>query len=448
MSQKPIYKKGSARGCVLECLMEWENTSFYAQDLLERFGDAYQLKPIDRGLAKELLFGILRHLYYLDQIINELRKDGSLKLSALCILRLGLYQIFKTNIADHAAVNETVDLAHKHERGLVNAILRNAIRQREDLLKKTETWPLDDQYSHPQFLIDRWTADHGLEAAIALCQWNNQPPPVYARIHDEAAYHERLNRVQSPSVQGTVDDSTGYSPGPDRVPSEPQGPSQPEPVAGYPDFVKLAGGPLPGEWIESGTIYIQDPSTSIACWLLAPQPGETILDACSAPGGKTALLASMVPDTTTIFATDANPARIRQMQENFARLKVTNVEVREIDWVQPNSKQLGDLPKFDAILLDVPCSNTGVMRRRVDVRWRLQPGDFARVAALQMKILKNALRQLKPGGRIIYSTCSIDPQENRRLIEASGLKIEEIRESLPWRDGFDGAFAACLRAAG
>ncbi len=440
MSQKPIYKKGSARGCVLECLMEWENTSGYAQDLLERFADAYQLKPIDRGLAKELLFGILRHLYFLDQIINELRKDGSLKLSALCILRLGLYQIFKTNIADYAAVNETVDLAHKHERGLVNAILRNAIRQREDLLKKTETWPLDDQYSHPQFLIDRWTTDHGAEAAVAMCQWNNQPPPVYARIHNQAAYQDRLNRVQSPTQQGTVDDSTGYS----LEPSEPR----PEPVAGFPDFVKLPSGPLPGEWIESGTIYIQDPSTSLACGLLAPQPGEAILDACAAPGGKTAILATMVPETTTIFATDSNPSRIRQMQENFARLKIGNVDVREIDWIRPNSQQLKDLPKFDAILLDVPCSNTGVMRRRVDVRWRLQPGDFAQVAGLQMKILKNAFRQLKPGGRIIYSTCSIDPLENRQLIAASGLKIEEIRESLPWRDGFDGAFAACLRASG
>ncbi|MDF1755412.1 MAG: 16S rRNA (cytosine(967)-C(5))-methyltransferase RsmB [Verrucomicrobiales bacterium] len=430
MSKKPSFKKGNPRGCVLECLMEWENTSTYANELLDRYADFYQLKPVDRGLAKELLFGMLRHLYFLDQIINELRQKGSLKLSAQCLLRLGLYQIFKTKIADHAAVNETVSLAAKHERGLVNAILRNAIRQRDELEEKSKNWPLDDRYSHPDFLIERWTKNYGEEAAIALCEWNNTPSPVYARIHDEEGYHQRLNRVPSESVQGTVEDGTGY---------------RPEPVEEYPEFVKLPPGAVPVEWIESGTIYIQDPSTSIACWLLAPQPDEMILDACAAPGGKTALLASMAPSGTKIIATDSNESRLKLMEENFARLQVENVEVREIDWARPTSKQLQDLPMFDAILLDLPCSNTGVMRRRIDVRWRLQPGDFQQLAALQLKILKNAVQQLKPDGRIIFSTCSIDPEENRELIEASGLKIEEVRECLPWRDGFDGAFAACLR---
>lgn len=430
MSNNVTFLKGNPRACALECLHDWENSTTYAHEIFGYQADRYELKPVDRGLAKELLFGTLRHLSFLDKIIDELRKKGSLKMSARCLLRLGVYQIFQTKIADHAAVHETVNLARKHERPLVNAILRNAIRQQENFVGKSKNWTPAERYSHPAFLIERWTAEFGEDTAAALCEWNNTPPPVYARIHDEEGYHERLNRVQSETVQGTVGDSTGYSP---------------EPVAGFPEFIKLPSGPLPTEWIESGTIYIQDPSTSLACWLLAPQPDELILDACAAPGGKTIQLASMAPAGTKIIATDSNPKRIERMEENFSRMQIEGVTTREVDWTRPSQKQLTELPRFDAILLDVPCSNTGVMRRRVDVRWRLRPSDFAELAALQLKILKNTMRVLKPDGRIVYSTCSIDPEENRKLVESCGLKIVEIRETVPWKDGVDGAFTVLLR---
>lgn len=422
MSRKRISAPGNARACVLDTLHEWESGSGYARDLLDARVMDFRLKPEDRALARELLFGILRHLSFLDAIIGQLRSRGKLKPSARALLRLGLYQIFKTQIAEHAAVNETVSLANKHERGLVNGILRNAIRQRETLLSDSAEWPLEDRVSHPRFLLDRWTAEFGAEATLALCEWNNQPPPVYARIRDEAEFHGRIGDL------GDDDKSGSY-----------------RPVEGFPEFVRMPPGQLDFELIERGTIYVQDPSTSVACWLLAPEPSDVILDACAAPGGKTSMLSAMSPEGTVIHATDSNPDRIRVLQENLERLQIEDVEVSQIDWANPGEGELEGLPRFDAILLDVPCSNTGVMRRRVDVRWRIRPGDFAQLEELQLRILKNAETCLKPGGRIIYSTCSIDPGENLRLVERSGLVVEEVRETLPWRDGVDGAFAARLR---
>ena len=413
-------KPGNPRACVFEALRDWEDTSYFAADILNRVVEDRGLESKDQGLARDLMFGTLRQLGFLDRVIDQLRSRGKLKPTVHILLRLGLYQIFLTKIADHAAVNETVALARKHEKGLVNAVLRNAIRQRDDILARSKEWPLEDRLSHPSFLIERWTRDHGETNALALCEWNNEAPPVFARIHDPEGYEEHLARM-SPEL------------------------ARPEPVEGFPEFIRLPPGPPPREWIEDGLIYIQDPSTSLACHLLDPQEDEMILDACAAPGGKTGLLSRLLDGSGKLYASDSNPHRLALLRENLDRLKVASVEIREIDWTKPGSGQLRDLPEFDAILLDVPCSNTGVMRRRVDVRWRLREEDFDQLNALQIKILKHAVSKLKPGGRIVYSTCSIDFSENRELVESCGLEVEEIRESLPWKDGVDGAFAALLR---
>jgi len=212
--------------------------------------------------------------------------------------------------------------------------------------------------------------------------------------------------------------------------------------ASFPDFFRVTGAPNP-DWLREGLIYIQDPSTSLACRLLDPKPGEEILDACAAPGGKTALLAALMNNEGRITATDNSPPRLEQLRENLQRLAVANTDVRLADWSVPGTAE--NFPKFDAILLDVPCSNSGVMRRRVDVRWRIQERDLARQATSQSALLDTAAKLLKPGGRLVYSTCSIDRAENEAVVESSTLKIERSVSSLPWRDGFDGAFAALLR---
>ena len=408
----------SARRCALEALTTWEDTSRFASDILEELSREFRLSPPDRGLAQELLYGTIRNLYLLDELVDRFRR-GSIKPLTQNLLRLGLYQLFKTQIAEHAAVNETVDLARKHERSLVNAILRNAQRQKAALLVEIENWPLEDRFSHPDFLIKRWLKQYDTPTVEALCEWNNQPAPVYARINPLARDQEALNRVRA--------ETEPYLIGPE-----------------YPGFFRVSGAPDP-EWIREGLLYVQDPGTLHACQLLDPKPGETVLDACAAPGGKTAILAAMMENQGQLVATDNSVPRLEQMRENFHRLAVENVEVQQAEWNAPDHGG-HTFPTFDAILLDVPCSNSGVMRRRVDVRWRIQERDIERQAANQSAILKSVARLLKPGGRLVYSTCSIDRAENEAVVEASGLQIKSLVSSLPWRDGYDGAFAALLRA--
>ncbi len=316
-------------------------------------------------------------------------------------------------------MNETVSLCKKHEKGFVNAILRNAQRQKDEILADIKNWSLEDQYSQPEFLIERWTEQYGEEAAVSLCHWNNQPPKVYGRINSLAPDKEALARVRA--------DTQAFLLGED-----------------YPDFFVIEGPPNTF-WLDEGLIYIQDPSTSRACSLLAPQPGESILDACGAPGGKAALLAAMRGNEGRLVATDNVETRLEQMQQNFNRLHLSDIEVTLADWAVESEEPLGG-EKFDAILLDAPCSNTGVMRRRIDVRWRIQPRDFATSAKLQTTLIQNTAKALKPGGRLIYSTCSIDRVENEEVLEASGMTVEKVVTSLPWQDGHDGAFAAILRA--
>ncbi|MEM1441517.1 MAG: transcription antitermination factor NusB [Verrucomicrobiota bacterium] len=407
----------SSRRVALESLIEWENTSAYAEDILSDLAGHYRLEGSDRGLAVEILYGTIRNLFLLDEIIDQLRR-GKVKSETRNLLRIGLFQIFLSGIADHAAVNETVGLARKHERGLVNAILRNALRQREDFEAAIKEWPLADRFSHPEFLIERWNGQFGEEATAALCDWNNTPPKNYGRINSLAPDEEALNRVRSETQPCLV--------GPE-----------------FPDFFQFEGAPR-REWIEEGLLYVQDPSTSLACRMLDPQPGERILDACGAPGGKAAYLAALCGSPSSITVADSSAARLERTRENLTRLHAGEAHLVHVDWTK-DEEFPEDLGTFDAILLDVPCSNSGVMRRRVDVRWRLQTGDFERQADLQSSLLENVARFLKPDGRLVYSTCSIDREENEAVAEGSHLQVVSTASSLPWRDGHDGAFSALLR---
>ena len=186
----------SARRCALEALTQWEDTSRFAADILDDLARSFRLSPPDRGLAQELLYGTIRNLYLLDELIDKFRR-GSLKPLTQNLLRIGLYQLFKTGIAEHAAVNETVDLARKHERALVNAILRSAQRQKPALLAEIETWSLENRYSHPEFLLERWSARYDTGTVEAICRWNNEVPTVFARINPLAPDKEALERVRS-----------------------------------------------------------------------------------------------------------------------------------------------------------------------------------------------------------------------------------------------------------
>jgi 16S rRNA (cytosine967-C5)-methyltransferase len=185
--------------------------------------------------------------------------------------------------------------------------------------------------------------------------------------------------------------------------------------------------------------------------LLQPAAGETVLDACAAPGGKTAHLAEMMQNKGTLVAADLDEARLQRLRDNVVRLRVKNVRTVRCDWLDEESIRCGQFTarSFDKILLDAPCTNTGVMRRRADLRWRLRPEDFARMQQRQLAILRAIAPLLKPGGSLVYSTCSLEPEENEEVLEVFLREEPEFRltnrqETLPFRDSIDGAFAARL----
>ncbi len=417
----------STRTIVLKCLDRWENETVYADRILSDFATQYTLGSRDHAFVQQLFYGVVRNLTLLDTCIDHLRSHKRLKHRLRIVLRMGLFQLRHTHIAPHAAINETVALANNRQsKALVNAILRNAQRKRGEIDELVASLPLERAYSHPGFLVNRWTERFGGDCCAELCAWNNQSPSVYLRLNSLAGKAEALQAVR---------DSDLIHP----VPDAPQ------------DFLRLDG-PLPEDWVGQGLVYVQDPSTAIACRLLDPQPGQRILDACAAPGGKSIIMAGAMANTGTLVACDSDEKRLQRLATNLDRSHVRNHRIHRVDWSQAEQSPGPDLKpaSFDAILVDVPCSNTGVMRRRIDVRWRLQAGDFQSLQDRQLSIVRNCIPLLKPGGHLVYSTCSLEAEENQMVVdqlltEFPTLALEETRVSLPWRDGFDGAFAARLK---
>ncbi|HJX26184.1 MAG TPA: RsmB/NOP family class I SAM-dependent RNA methyltransferase, partial [Chthoniobacterales bacterium] len=295
-----------------------------------------------------------------------------------------------------------------------------ALRSGDELLSQSNAQPLQVRTSHPEFLISRWEKTLGREATEALCAWNNRPPPIYGRINRLRIQLEQFLQIYPES----------------------------QPISPCSDFVTFNA--LPHEALNRGHCYIQDPSTALPCELLDPRPGEKILDACAAPGGKTAYLAEMMQNRGLIVACDRDPKRIDVLQENIARLDVGIIRTVCWDWVRDGvPSEIMSLGLFDRILLDAPCTNTGAMRRRVDVRWRLRPDDFSRMHKQQISILRVVVPLLKQGGILVYSTCSLEPEENEEVVEEalanlSMLRLERQEHCFPFRDSFDGAFAARL----
>ena len=408
--------RSPARELALIALRRWRSTHEFAdriiQDLLAASGES----PSERAFALELFYGVLRNLTQLDFFIGHLRQ-GKVDGSSRDLIRLGLYQLLNLQTPPHAAIFETVELAPRRSRALVNGVLRSALRRRDELEREAATAPLHIRQSHPQFLIERWSARFGGRCTEALCHWNNQAPPIYARINNLGTTLEAFLR-QNPASQ---------------------------PVSSHPCFAECDA--LPHSAITLGHCYIQDPSTALAVNLLDPKPGESILDACAAPGGKTFQIAAATEDRAAITACDGDYARIKLLRQNLLRLGVAGTRVIEHDWLhRPSTERFGS-EQFDKILVDAPCTNTGVMRRRVDLRWRLRPDDFARMPEQQLAIIRAILPLLRPGGLLVYSTCSIEQEENEEVVERleaefPALRLDRTQSSLPFEHGFDGAFAA------
>lgn len=406
LSAPPRRQPAPIRGLALDVLGEWAAGDRFAADLLDQAQRDCGIAGSDAAFLRDIVLTTLRNLSLLDHWIAVLTENKHLDHRSRWGLRIGLCQLLILKVSEHAAVNETV-AATGRARSLINAVLRRACRESAELLAQTDALPLETRTSHPNWLVEHWQTVFGSEKTAALCEWNQQPAPMCARI----------NRLH-PDMEDAAE-----------------------------DFIVCES--LPREDLAAGKVYMQDPSTALAPRLLAPQHGQRVLDACAAPGGKTALLAQLMNNTGEIIACDVSPGRLRRLEGNLHRLQVANARIEQHDWAQ-NSVPAFAKDGFDRVLLDVPCSNTGVMRRRVDVRWRLSADDITAQAQAQERLLRNTLRVLKPGGILVYSTCSIEPAENEQLVamvleSTPGHELVTTSRSFPPDDQIDGAFAAAIR---
>lgn len=404
------------RRAAVSILRAWSKGHVYAETLIDKHSRKNKLSPSDRGLLNAIILAVIRNRRLLDFYIGRLRK-GQLDHETRDILRVGLAQILILGIPNHAAVNETVNCGRASVRGLINAVLRQGIERRHSLQAQGQSLPPAERFSHPDWLAKRWRKQFHKDKATLIMEWNNQPAETTLR----------LNPLRPDSAA---------------LASDPRLTAIPE-VA---NFYHLDG-PVPSQWTESGLVYITDPATRHSVELLDPQPGQKILDACAAPGGKAAFIAAKMENKGQLLCTDLNELRLPRLQENLTKLGITISETKVFDWTQTPPEEWHQA--FDGILLDVPCSNTGVLRRRVDARWRLTPEQITELTLIQKTILTNALACLKPGGHLVYSTCSIESEENEELVAAfakeHNLKVSLTRQSLPHLDQQDGAFAALLK---
>ncbi len=408
----------------------------YTENLLDIALATARLSPADRGLCHELVCGVVRWQATLDRLIAR-KTDPARELRPALrnFLRLGLYQIFWLDrIPPHAAVHETVEqtkrAGYHSQAGLINAVLRSYLRETDEIKKILADMKVSQPalgWSHPEWLVDKWLARFGDEKTRRLLEWDNTPPKTFARVNTLKTTAGKLVerwREENVDYDFTTRDWTG-----ENLAFE---------LKAHPPLNSLGS-------LRDGWFYLQDPSTLLAPSLLGAQPGETVWDMCAAPGGKTTFIAQQMNNEGKIVASDLDPNRLRLVKDNCARLGVTSAEA-----VVPSAITPRPSTAFDRILIDAPCSNTGVMRRRVDLRWRIQAAEIERLRATQLGLLHEAAPRLKPGGILVYSTCSLEPEENSEVVKQflaghASFTLETERQLLPFADAVDGAYVARLK---
>jgi 16S rRNA (cytosine967-C5)-methyltransferase len=407
-------------------LVRWLDEEVRADALL----DTVQLSGGARARCQNLFYGAVRHYGRIETVVSTLVRLRP-RSRVMAILLLAGYELIEGGGEGHAAkvghhaVTQTKALASESEARLVNAVVRKlaeALVAQAAPGKIATAAALADFYSTPPWLVERWLAEFGAEATRALLEWNLKPAPV----------HARWRLLGGPGAAEA-----------DWLEATP-----------WPGYFVVKG----GHWAEvaralaDGRVYLADPGTRIAIDALAPQAGERIIDACAAPGGKSLALADRMGEGLLV-ALDVPGARHERLAENLKRVPA-GVSAKRVEGdLRRSTSLMGMGPgTFDAVLVDAPCTNSGVMRHRVDVKWRLQPADFGKHAKQQLELLSGAARWLKPGGRLVYSTCSIDAEENAGVAAAflRGLEGEAFEQvfasvALPWVAGHDGAGVVVFR---
>ena len=383
-----------------------------------------ELSDRERRFVTELVMGTTRMRRRLDADLARCYRGryGRIESGVKRLLRLGAYQLlFMDGVPAHAALNTTVELAQAvrlaRASGIVNGVLRQLTRQPPPgkLPATASTSALADAFSHPEWLVERWQERLGREQAMSLMAWNNRPPTIWLRLRANLQKRQRLAQLAGES--GTTL----------------------QPHALLSNYVTATPSPAPlliPEVLQEGLFIVQDPSSGAVVQAVDPQPGETIIDLCAGPGGKTAALADSVGPHGRILAYERDNRRIGMLRDTLNRLGLDNVDIF------PGDATARELPPADKILVDTPCTGTGVMSRRADLRWRRQPEHLAELAALQLSLLTYAAGQLRPGGILVYATCSLEPEENWNLVETfqgrqPQFGLLPLPEGVPrsWQDG-------------
>jgi 16S rRNA (cytosine967-C5)-methyltransferase len=384
-------------------------------------GEARGLDARERALAMQLAFGTVQRRLTLDHIIEQLaRPVAELDARTLAALRLGLYQlVFLDGAAPHAVVAESVELAKGSSGGhkLVNAVLRRATREPPVL-------PADDTpagaaiaHSYPPWLVELWWERFGAEDARALLRAGNEPGELALRAN---------------TLVTTRDELAAALP----VPTTPAGDALPEGLVVEGRFDAHAH-----ELWQAGAYVAQSRASMLVARALDPQPGERVLDLCAAPGGKTTHLAALMENRGEIVAVERHAGRAGALRRTCERVRAANVEVSVADAAQFTTAE-----PFDRVLVDPPCSGLGTLQGHPDLRWRSSPEAIERLAETQSAILRAGVAALRPGGTLVYSTCTLSPRENEEQAAGAGLRVESERLVLPHRDRTDGFYIARMRS--
>lgn len=418
------------------------------------FNDLVMEDPLltdrDKAFVREVAYGVLRWRDRLDWVISAYSriKPSRMERAVITILRMGAYQLlFMDRVPQSAAVDESVKLAKKLRKKdsapFINGILRGIAEGRKEVTyPDLRTNPLDHiaiRYSHPLWMVRRWIDQWGVEETCALCQADNQIPPLTVRVNTlKASRDEVIDRL--------LDEGIATTP----TPFSPLG-------------LVIENPPPLNTWepLQKGWLQVQDEAAQLVSILLAPQPGERVLDLCAAPGGKTTHLAQQMGNQGEITAVDVSQAKLSILQENCLRLGISIAKTMAQDATTP-------LPFpadfFDCVLVDAPCTGLGTLRRNPDIKWRVKEADILRLQKLQRAILKQAATMVKRNGVLVYSTCTLTSEENEGMIEAfcagqNEFHLEDASpflppggeglvdgkgylRTLPHRHGMDGFFAA------
>ncbi|WP_082423294.1 16S rRNA (cytosine(967)-C(5))-methyltransferase RsmB [Paenibacillus dakarensis] len=400
----PKRRAVSARELALNVLTQVEQEGAYSNLLLNKELQKAALEKGDAGLATELVYGTISRLNTLDYFLDRFVKKGTTKLQpwVRALLRLSLYQImYLDRIPDHAVVSEAVKLAkkrgHQGISGMVNGVLRNILRQKEELVIPENLPPAEAislRHSHPKWLVERWIEQYGVEAAEAICKANNEPPAVSIRVNTTMISREAMLEEMN---------NGGF----DAVPSK---------LSPYGIIVKSGGNMAHTDWYRDGMISIQDESSMLVAEVVDPAPGMRVLDCCAAPGGKTAHMGEIMKDDGSIIANDLHSHKQKLIAEQAERLGLDSIKT-----VTGNALDLAkafEPATFDRVLLDAPCSGLGVIRRKPDLKWAKTPDDIGEIASLQRELLQSVSTLVRPGGVLVYSTCTIETRENEGAVKA------------------------------